>query len=153
MIEEKGLEIGNDGSATHHWARQGQQGESVIDLTPANSPITKWSILADGHHSTGSHHRGIVWEVELHREEEAGHQSVVGWNLSAMTEEDPETAEMLWEKLAKESAHLSAECTPDEVGQQAAWCQEAMGKVLDARAKKIMICMESKRWWNADIRE
>jgi hypothetical protein len=49
VIDENGLEIGNEGEATHHWTREGHEGESVIDLTLANRPITKWSILADNH--------------------------------------------------------------------------------------------------------
>jgi len=36
VIDENGLEIGNDTRATHHWAREGHEGESVIDLTLAN---------------------------------------------------------------------------------------------------------------------
>jgi len=70
-----------------------------------------------------------------------------------MTEKDREAAEKLWTALARERAHLDAECTEDEVEQEAAWCQEAMSIVLDATAKKIRICTKSKRWWNADIKE
>jgi len=70
-----------------------------------------------------------------------------------MTEEDEEAAEVLWTELAKERAHLDAECTADEVEQEAAWCQEAMGNVLDATAKKIRICARSNRWWKADIKK
>jgi len=58
VIDENGLEIGNDGRATQHWTREGHEGESVIDLTLANRPITKWSILADDH-PTGSDHEVI----------------------------------------------------------------------------------------------
>jgi len=152
VIDENGLEIGNDGEAAHHWTREGHEGESVIDLTLANRPITKWSILADDH-ATGSDHEVIEWEVEVDRQEEAGHEQVVGWNIAAMTEEDAKAAEKLWMELAKERAHLDAECTADEVEHEAAWCQKAMGKVLDATAKKIRICAKSKRWCNADIRE
>jgi endonuclease/exonuclease/phosphatase family metal-dependent hydrolase len=39
VIDENGLEIGNDGRATHHWTREGHEGESVIDLTLANRPF------------------------------------------------------------------------------------------------------------------
>jgi hypothetical protein len=52
-----------------------------------------------------------------------------------MTEEDTEVAEKLWTELAKERTHLDVECTADEVEQDATWCQEAMGNVLDATAK------------------
>jgi len=152
VIDENGLEIGNNGEATRHWTREGHEGESVIDLTAANQLITKWSILADDH-ATGSDHEVIEWEVEVDRQAEAGHNREVGWNLAAMTEEDAKAAEKLWMELAKERAHLDAECTADEVEQEAAWCQEAMGNVLDATAKTIRICARSKRWWNADIRE
>jgi hypothetical protein len=119
MIDENGLEIGNDREATHHWTREGHDGESVIDLTLANRPITKWSILADDH-ASGSHHEVTEWEVEVNRQEEAGHEWVVGWNIAAMTEEDAKAAEKLWMELAKERAHLDAECTADEVEQEAA---------------------------------
>jgi len=40
VIEENGLEIGNDGEASHHWTREGHEGESVTDLTLVNRSIT-----------------------------------------------------------------------------------------------------------------
>jgi len=60
---------------------------------------------------------------------------------------------MLWAELAKERAHLDAECTEDEVEQEAAWCQDTMSHILNATEKRIRICAKSKRWWNADIKE
>jgi len=39
-----------------------------------------------------------------------------------MTEKDAEAAEMLWIELLKERAQLDAECTEDEVEQEATWC-------------------------------
>ena len=41
VIDEHGLGIGNDGRATHHLTREGDEGESVFDLTLANQPITQ----------------------------------------------------------------------------------------------------------------
>jgi len=152
VIDENGLEIGNDGRAPHDWTREGHECETVIDLTLANRPITTLSILADDH-ATGSDHEVIEWQVEADRQEEADHEMVVGWNLAAMTEEDAKATEKLWRELAKERAHLDAECMADEVEREAAWCQEAMGNVLDATAKKIRICARSRRWWNADIKK
>jgi len=58
MIEKNGLEIENKGSPTHHWTREDQEGESVIDLMLENRPIVKWTILANDH-ATGSDHEGI----------------------------------------------------------------------------------------------
>jgi len=135
VIDKNRLEIGNDGDATHHWPREGHGGESVIDLTLANRPITKCSILADDH-TTGSNQQIIKWEVEVDRQEEAGHERVVGWNLAAMTEEDAKAAEKLRMELAKERAQLDAECTADELEHEVAWCQYAMGNVLDPTAKR-----------------
>jgi len=152
VIDENGLEIGNDGRPTHHRTREDQEGESVIDLTLANRPIVRWTKLADDH-ATGSDHEVIEWKVGVDRQEEADHERVVGWNLAAMMEEDVEVAEKLWMELAKERIQLDAECTEDEVEQEAAWCHEAMSSVLDATAKKIRICAMSKWWWNADIEE
>jgi len=80
------------------------------------------------------------------------HERVAGRNLPAMTEENAEAAEKLWVELAKKRAHLDAECTEDEVEQEATWCQEAMSSVPNATAKKIGICAKLKRWWNADIK-
>jgi len=91
--------------------------------------------------------------VEADRPEEADHERVVGWYLAAMIEEDVEAAEKLWTELVKERAHLDAECTADEVEEDAAWCQEAIGSVLDATAEKRRICAKSKWWGNADIKE
>jgi len=152
VIDENGLEIGNDGRPTHHWTRGDQEGESVIDLTLANRSIVRWTIPAKDH-PTGSDHEVIKWEVGVDRQEEADHERVVGWNSAAMTEEDAEAAEKLWMELVKERNQPDAECTEDEVAQEAAWCQEAMSSVLDTMAEKIRICARSQRWWNADIKE
>jgi len=127
-------EIGNGARATHHWTREDQEGESVIDLTLANRPIVKWTTLADDH-ATGSDHEVIEWEVGVDRQEEADHERIVGWNLAAITEKDTEAAEKLWMELAKERAQLDAECPEDEVEQETSRCQDAMSNVLDAMAK------------------
>jgi hypothetical protein len=70
-----------------------------------------------------------------------------------MPEKDVEAAEKLSMELVKERAQLDAECTEDEVEQEAAWCQKAMSSVLHTTAKKITICARSKERWNADIKE
>jgi len=54
-----------------------------------------------------------------------------------MTEEDAEEAEKLCMELAKERTQPDAECTEDEVEQQAAWCQKGMSSVLDDRQRKL----------------
>ena len=90
--------------------------------------------------------------MDADKQEEADHGRLVGSNLAAMTENDFEAAEKVCRELAKERAHLDAECTEDEVEQEAAWSQEAMSSILNASAKKIRICARSKRWWNADIK-
>jgi len=41
----------------------------------------------------------------------------------------------------------------DDVKSEAEWCQAALGKVLDAMAKKIRICTYSKSWCNVGIKE
>jgi hypothetical protein len=48
---------------------------------------------------------------------------------------------------------LDAECKADELEQVAAWCQEAIGNVLDTTANKISIHARCKIWWNADIKK
>ena len=64
VIDENGLEIGNDWRAAHHWTTEGHECESVIDLMLANGPNTMWSILADDH-AMGSDHDVIECEVEV----------------------------------------------------------------------------------------
>jgi len=152
MIDENGLEIGNDGRPTHDWTREDPKGESGINLTLTNRPIVHWPILADDS-ATGSDHEVIEWEVGVDWQEEADHERVVGWDLWAKTEKEAEAAEELWMQLAKERAQQDSECTEDEVEQEAAWCQEAISSVLHATAKQIRICARSKRWWNVDIKE
>jgi hypothetical protein len=61
------------------------------------------------------------------------------WNIAATVVEDTEAAEKLWMELATERAHLDAEHVADEVEQQAAWCQAAMGNVFDTMGKQIRI--------------
>jgi hypothetical protein len=121
VIDQNGMDIGNDGEASHHWAREGYTGESVIQLTLANQTLNKWSIPADDH-ATGSHHNITEWEVEVDRPEEAGQERVVGWNLAAIIEKDMKAAEKLWMELLKERALLDAEFLAAEVEQEAAWC-------------------------------
>jgi len=145
VIDENGLEIGNDGRSTHCWTRADHEGKSVINLTLANRPIMTWTILADDH-ATRSDHEVIDKEVDADGQEEADHKRAVGWNLDALTAKDLEPAEKLWRELAKERAHLDAECTEDEVEHETAWCQEAMSSVLNATAKQIGICARSDRW-------
>jgi hypothetical protein len=94
VIDENGLEIGKEGKLSHHWTREDLEGESVIDLTLANRPIVRWTILADDY-ATGSDHEVIEWKVGVDRQEEVDHERVVGWNLPVMTEEDPEAAKKL----------------------------------------------------------
>jgi len=114
--------------------------------------MLKWTILADVH-ATGSDHEVIEWEVGVDRQEEADHESIVGWNLAAMKEKDTEAVEKLWMEFAKARAQLDAECTEYGVEQEATWCQEALISVLDATAKKIRICAMSKRWSNTNLQE
>jgi len=149
VIDENGLDIGNDGRPTRHWTSGDQEGELVIDLTLSNRPMVRWTILADDL-TTGSDHEVIECEVGVDRQEEADHERVIGWDLAAMTKEDAEAADKLWIELVKERTQLDAECTEDEQEQETAWCQEAMSCVLEATAKKIRICARSNRWWNPD---
>lgn len=91
IIDEKGLEIGNNDWATHHWKREDLERKSIIDLTLTNQQIRKWTILAKNQ-ATGSDHKVREWEVDVDKQEEADHEWVVGWNLAAMTEQDKEVA-------------------------------------------------------------
>ena len=101
VIDENGLEIGNDGRATHHWTRQGHEGESIIDLTLASRPITQASILGDNH-ATQSDHKVIEWQVEADRHKEGDNATVIGCNLAAMMDQDVEAVETVWRELAGE---------------------------------------------------
>ena len=56
--------------------------------------------------------------------------------MAAMTEKHTKAAEKLWMELAEDRAHPHAECTADEVAQQAAGSQEAMGNVLTPRQRR-----------------
>jgi hypothetical protein len=72
--------------------------------------------------------------VGVDRQEEVVYQTVVGWNLAAMTEKNMQGAGKLWVELAEERAQLDPGCPVDEMEQEAAWCKEAMGIVLDTTA-------------------
>ena len=78
---------------------------------------------------------------------------VIRWNLAAMSKDDEKAAEKLWKELEGRRARLDEECTGDKVEQEAEWCQETLSKVLDAKAKKMRICAQLKRWWNGEINE
>jgi hypothetical protein len=152
IIDEYGLVIRNDNLPTHYRTRHDSMGESVIDLTLPNRPFGKWIIL-HGIHATGSDHKIVEWELEIRKQEEAGRTQVVKWNLAAISQKDVEVAEELRRMRAKEKAHLGTEITGDEVESEAEWCPEALSKVLNATAMPIMICTNSKRWWNGKIKE
>jgi len=129
IIDQYGLEIGNDDWPTHHWARNGKEGEWTIELTLATRPITRWTTM-DGSHATGSDHEVIEWEFNVDKQEAADHVQVIGWNFAAMSKEDKEAAEKVWRELERERAHLGEECTGGDVEREAEWCQEALSKVL-----------------------
>jgi len=101
IIDEYGLEIGNDDWPTHHWARTGEEGESTIDLTLATRLIMRWTIV-EGRHATGSDHEVIEWEFNIDKQEEGDHVQVIGWNLAAMSKENEEAAEKLWKELERD---------------------------------------------------
>ena len=136
IIDEYVLEIGNDHRPTQHWARNGKQGESTIDLTLATRPIKRWTIL-EGSHATGSDHEVIEWEFNVDKQVEEDHMQVIGWNLAATSKQDQEAAETLWKQLERERAHLGEECRGDHIEREAEWCQATMSEVQDAKAKKI----------------
>jgi len=91
IIDIYRLVIGNDDRPTHHWAGNGEEGISTIDLTLATRPIMRWTTL-HGSHATASDHEVIEWEFNADKQEEAYHVQVIGWNLAAMSKEDEETA-------------------------------------------------------------
>jgi len=133
VIDENGLEIGNDSRATPCWTTEAYEGVSIIALTLPNRLITKWSILADDH-ATGSDREVKQRKVAPDRQVEVHHVRVVGWNLPAMTEKEMEAEEKLSMVVAMERAHLDTECTEDKVEQEAAWCQKAMSSILSTTA-------------------
>lgn len=49
--------------------------------------------------------------------------------------------------------YLGVKSTGDDVESEANWCQQALGKGVDATARKIRISVRSKRWWNGEINE
>ena len=67
VIDEDGLEIGNEGRSPYFWTRDGHEDESVIDLTLGNRPVTILSTLVDDQ-ATGSQHEVIESEVEVDRQ-------------------------------------------------------------------------------------
>jgi len=152
IIGKYGLEIGNDDLPTHHWARNGKERVSTIDLTLATRLITRWTIL-DGSHVKGSDQEVIEWQFIVDKQEEADHVQVIGWNLATMSRQDEEAAEELWKKLKRERAHLGEECTGDDVERETDWCHATLSQVQDAKAKEIRICARLNRWWNSEIKE
>jgi len=152
VIDENGLEIGNEARPSHHWTREDQEAKLVIDLTLATRPIGKWTMLSDDC-ATGSEQEVIAWEVEVHTMGEADHEREVRWNFVAMTKNDVEAGEKLWMEKAKQRAQLDVECTEDEMEKEATWCQEAMNSDLDTTPKRIMTWARSKSWWNANMKE
>jgi len=67
ILAEHWLAIGNDDSLTHYWMRNESQQESIIGLTMANQPFSKWKIL-DENRARGSDHKIIEWEVDIEKQ-------------------------------------------------------------------------------------
>ena len=103
MIDENGLEVGNDGQHTHYWTREDHEGKSVIDLTLTNRALLTWFNLA-GYHATRSDNEVFEWEVEADSQAGADHERVVGNIFAAIAKEDPEAAEKLCAELWKEES-------------------------------------------------
>jgi hypothetical protein len=101
----------------------------------------------------GSDHEIMEWEVDMEKQEQAAGTQVIGWNLAAMSQEDKEQAEELCRKQARGRAYLGVKGIGDDVESEAEWCQEELGKVLDATANNIRICGRSKTWWNGETKE
>ena len=95
----------------------------------------------------------IEWEFNIDKQEEGDHAQVIGWNLAAMSKEDKEQAEKLWKELETDRAHRGEDCMAEDQHQESKRCQATRSRVLDAKAKKIRICAQSKRWWNGEIKE
>jgi len=88
----------------------------------------------------------------MQEQEEAGGTPVVGWNQAAMFQRDWEHAGRLRRERARGRAYLGVESTGGDAESEAEWSQVALGKVLNATAKKIVICAHSKGWWNGEIK-
>jgi hypothetical protein len=120
IIHERGLVIGNDDRPTEYWMSNESVGVSITELTLANRPFGKLTML-DGNHATGSDHEIIECEVVIEKQEEAGDTLVVGWNLAAMSQEAMAQAEKLWTEQARGRAYMGVESTGDNIESQAAW--------------------------------
>jgi hypothetical protein len=101
----------------------------------------------------GSDHEITQWEVDMEMQKEARHLHVIGWNLAAMLPEDKEHVEILWKKQAMGRGYCGVESTGGDDESKAEWCLEALGKVLDATAKTIRSCTQSKGWWDGEMKE
>jgi hypothetical protein len=88
--------------------------KSIIDLSLANEPLGKLTVLGQSH-VTGSDHEIIEREVDMVMQEEAGGTHVVGWNLAAMSQEDEEQGEKLWQAIVRGRACLEVASMGDKV--------------------------------------
>lgn len=68
-----------------------------------------------------------------------------------MAQEEKEQVHRLWRERAWGRVYMGVERTGDDVESKSDWCQSALGKALDATAKKIRICTLSTRWLNGEI--
>jgi len=108
--------------------------------------------MLDRRYATGSEHKVIELKISVNTQDKVDHMQVIRFNLAARSEENEDTAENLWKKLDRHTAHLDKESMGDEVERQAECYQEMLSKVLDIIAMKITICALWNRWWNGDIK-
>jgi len=93
------------------------------------------------------------FQTELHFADEAVGIQVVGWKLAAMLLEDTEQTVKLCRWWVMGRTYLRVQSTGNEVESEAKWFQEVLCMVVNATADSIIICAQSTRQWNCEIKE
>lgn len=138
IVNQHALQIGNNDQSTPHWARNGEEYESTMDVTLAKQPIKQWTIL-DVRHTTCSDHVLIEWQLCVDMQEVAYLVQVIQCNLAAMVQEEKQAAKNESKEVERQSACLQEESTGHKVEREAEWDQIPLSKVLDAESKEMRI--------------
>jgi hypothetical protein len=116
--------------------------KSVIDLTwssPLESPLGLGSLAID-HEVTGSDHRVTIWETRGNPTTNTLLSKVgewIGWNISWMSEDNKDEAELLWLTASESRPTLDDISFCENIGSETLWIEETITNILNQKDRWI----------------
>jgi hypothetical protein len=96
----------------------------------------------------------IIWKTKLGPKPNSLPSKVgemIRWDISSMTEDAKDEAELLWLEAGRSRAILDDFSFREDIEAETKWIEETFTKILDQRARRIRLYARSKWWWNETI--